>query len=232
MRVKELMTKDVAAVWHDTPLKDVAAMLAERDVSGVPVIDEGRKVLGIVSEADIVVRERGQEPRHGGLFGWLLAGGELSEKKLTARTAGDAMSVPAITIRAEKDVSRAARLLTDYGIKRLPVVDTDGTLVGIVTQSDLVKAFARGDEEIEREIRSEVVLRTLLIDAERVDVRVEEGEVTLSGQLERRSDAELLPRFVARVPGVVSVRSEVTWAWDDRKALQRSDPRVPIPPRR
>jgi CBS domain-containing protein len=126
------------------------------------------------------------------------------------------MTSPATTIGAERHVSEAARLMTEKGIKRLPVVDADGELVGIVTRSDLVRAFARPDDEIEREIREDVVRRALWIEDKALDLRVERGEVTLSGELERRSDAELLPPFVARVPGVVTVRSDLTWRYDDR----------------
>jgi CBS domain-containing protein len=232
MRIKELMTPDALAVGPEAPLKDVAAILAEHHISGLPVISERRTVLGVVSEADILVKEQGHEPRHGGLFGWLLEGGLADEAKLAARTAGEAMTSPAITIGAEKQVSEAARAMTENGIKRLPVVDADGKLVGIVTRADLVKAFARPDAEVAHEISEEVVRHTLWIEDERLDVSVERGEVTLSGQLERRSDAELLPRFVARVPGVVSVHSTLTWAWDDRKAVEKSDPRAPTASRR
>ena len=122
--------------------------------------------------------------------------------------------------------------MMENGIKRLPIVDADGTLAGIVTRSDLVRAFARTDAEIEREIGEEIVTRALWIDDKKLGIRVEQGDVTLSGQLERRSDAELLPQFVERVPGVVSVTSTLTWDWDDRKELEQSDPHVPIPPRR
>ena len=108
--------------------------------------------------------------------------------------------------------------MTENGIKRLPVVDSHGTLIGIVTRADLVRAFARPDHEIEREIREDVILRSLWIEAPSVVVRVERGEVRLSGRLERRADAELLEQFVARVPGVVSVHSTLRWRWDDRKA--------------
>jgi CBS domain-containing protein len=232
VKIKELMTEDVIAVGPEAPLKDVAAILAERRISGLPVISEQRSVIGVVSEADILVKEQGPEPHHGGLIGWLLEGGLADEEKLAARTAGEAMTSPAITIGAERQVSEAARLMTENRIKRLPVVDTDGTLAGIVTRADLVKAFARPDAEILREIREEVIGRTLWIEDEKLDVTVERGQVTLSGQVERKSDAELLPRFIARVPGVISVRSTLTWEWDDRKAVEKSDPRVPIPPRR
>ena len=100
------------------------------------------------------------------------------------------MTSPAITVRPDAHVSYAARLMTENGIKRLPVVDSDGTLAGIVTRADLVRAFARPDHEIEREIREEVIQRILWIEAPSVVVRVERGEARLSGRLERRSDAE------------------------------------------
>jgi CBS domain-containing protein len=233
VKISELMTEDVVAIGPDASLKDVAVILAERKISGLPVISEQRSVIGVVSEADILVKEQGPEPQHGGFFGWLLEGGLADEEKLAARTAGEAMTSPAITIAAERQVSEAARLMVEKGIKRLPVVDAEGKLAGIVTRADLVKAFARPDAEIEREIREEVARRTLWIEDEKLEVKVQRGEVTLSGQVERRSDAELFPRFVARVPGVISVRSTLTWEWDDRKAaVPRSDPHVPIPPRR
>jgi CBS domain-containing protein len=108
--------------------------------------------------------------------------------------------------------------MTEHGIKRLPVVDARGKLVGILTRSDLVRAFARPDEEIEREIREDVVRRALGLDGQGLNVRVQRGDVMLSGELERRTDVELLPRFVARVPGVVSVSTVLTWRWDDRSA--------------
>jgi CBS domain-containing protein len=219
MKVKELMTESPVAVGPDTPLRDVAAILSERRISGVPVIGERLEVLGVVSEADILLKERGPEPRHGGMLGWLLAGGQPDARKLAARTAVEAMTSPAVTVGPEHDVSKAARLMTDNRIKRLPVVDAAGTLVGIVTRADLVRAFARSDEEIEREIQ-DLVLHTLWIEEPGLDVRVERGEVRLSGKLERRSDAELLPRFVAGVPGVVTVHSTLRWAWDDRKATK------------
>jgi CBS domain-containing protein len=217
MRVRELMVESVIAVGPEAPLKDVAAILAEHRISGLPVISEQRAVIGVVSEADILVKERGPEARHGGLIGWLLAGGVPDDEKLAARKSGEAMTSPAITIGPERNVSAAARLMTENGIKRLPVVDNDGKLAGIITRSDLVRAFARPDGEIEREIREDVVRQALWLEGEGLDVRVERGEVTLSGELERRSDAELLPRFTARVPGVVTVDSSLTWRLDDRR---------------
>ena len=143
---------------------------------------------------------------------------------------GGGDDVSAITIGSGAHASSAARLMTENGIKRLPVVDADGTLIGIVTRADLVRAFARPDAEIEHEIREDVMYRTLWLEQPGVTVRVEEGEVRLAGKLERRSDAELLERFVAWVPGIVRVNSTLRWSWDDGKAGDDDnafDPRRP-----
>jgi CBS domain-containing protein len=226
MKVEELMSKDVITVEPDATLKKVASVLVGHRISGVPVVDTNRQVLGVVSEGDIVLKEHGAEPVPR-LLGWLLGGAFVEADKLEARTAADAMTSPAISIAAHKDAYQAARLMTDEGIKRLPVVDGHGVLIGIVTRSDLVRAFARSDDDIQGEIE-EMVLRTLWIEDANLRIRVDEGEVRLSGKLQRRTDAELLPRFVSRVPGVVSVRSTLRWAWDDRKASLESNPRVPL----
>jgi CBS domain-containing protein len=218
MKIKELMRESPIAIGPETPLRDVAIILTENGFSGLPVIGERLEVLGVVSEADILVKEQGPVNRRGGFLGRLLAEEVPGTVKLAARTAGEAMTAPAITVGPEAHVYNAARVMTENGIKRLPVVDSHGTLVGIVTRADLVRAFARPDHEIEREIREDVILRSLWIEAPSVVVRVERGEVRLSGRLERRADAELIEQFVARVPGVVSVHSTLRWRWDDRKA--------------
>jgi CBS domain-containing protein len=230
MKVKELMTPNVVAVAPDDTLKDVAAVLVEHGISGVPVIDRDGAVVGVVSEADILMKERAAEPEPR-ILRWLLDGPVTGMQKLDARTAAEAMSAPATTIGPDKGVYEAARVMTDDGIKRLPVVDREGTLVGIVTRSDLVRAFARPDDSLLREIH-EMAHDTLGIADESFWIRVDEGAVRLSGKLERRSDAELLPRVVSRTPGVVSVHSTLRWDWDDRKASIESDPRVPVAPRR
>ena len=216
MKIKELMGDNPIAVGPETPLRDVAIILTENRFSGLPVIGERLEVLGVVSEADILVKEQGPANRRGGVLGWLLAEEVPDAAKLAARTAGEAMTSPAITIGPDAHVSYAARLMTENVIKRLPVVDSHGTLIGIVTRADLVRAFARPDHEIEREIREEVIQRIVWIEAPSVVVLVERGEARLSGRLDRRTDAELLEQFVARVPGVVSVRSTLRWRWDDR----------------
>ena len=229
MNVREVMSSDVITVGPETTLKEVASTLAEHHISGVPVVDEQGTVVGVVSEADILVKEEGPEPRHEGLLAWILGGGTADPDKLGARTAAEAMTAPAITIPVSGSVAEAARIMIHEGVKRLPVVDAHGTLHGIVTRSDLVRAFARRDAEIEAEIRTDVIGRALWLDPRAIDVRVDRGEVSLSGEVESRTDAEALPHLVELVPGVVSVESTIAWRRDDRKTkLEPHDPRVPL----
>ncbi|HXF99104.1 MAG TPA: CBS domain-containing protein [Gaiellaceae bacterium] len=215
MRVKDVMTREVVTARPETTLKEVARLLAEHRISGMPVVDEDGKILGVVSEADILAKERGPSRRRG-VLAWLVDayGGE-EKLKLEARTAGEAMTSPAKTIAPWRPVWAAAEIMLDAGINRLPVADDEGRLVGIVTRADLVRAFVRPDAEIEREIREDVLVKTLwLRDADAVNVAVENGKVTLTGTVDTRRDAELIRLFVARTPGVVEVRSAITWRRD------------------
>lgn len=217
MRVEDLMTKDVVTVGADASLKEVATTLAESAISGVPVTSEEGSVLGVVSEADIVLKEKGRpDPRPRGLLGWLLVEPPDVQRKLAARTAGQAMTSPAITIEPGKSVQQAAMLMTENSVNRLPVVDEEQKLIGIVSRNDLVRAFIRSDAEILREIEQDVILHTLWISPERVTVTISKGEVTLSGQVDSKLDAELLEQFVEHVPGVVAVTSKLRWEHVDR----------------
>jgi CBS domain-containing protein len=229
MKVQDVMTRDVKTVSPDASLKDVAETLVRSRISGLPVVDASGAVLGVVSEADIVGKEAGSAPEQS-LLGRLLHGSP-DDSRLDARTAGEAMTAPAITVQSDREVAEAARVMTDRGVNRLPVVDADGTLAGIVTRADLVRAFLRTDTEIERELRESVVTQKLWIDPTDLQITVENGEVALRGKVESKSDAELLEYFATRVPGVVSVHSTLRWRLDEPK-LPESDPRVPEPPPR
>jgi CBS domain-containing protein len=227
MKLSEVMTSDPIPVGPETPLKDVAAILLEHRISGVPVIGERLEVLGVVSEADIIAKEVGPDPRDRRLIAWLFGGRHVDEEKIAARTAGEAMTTPPNTVGPGETVAEAARLMTANEIKRLPVVDDDGALIGIVTRTDLVRAFTRSDEEIEREIR-EMLLERLWLDEPGLRLRVERGEVRLAGKMRRRSDAELLARLTRRVPGVVDVHSTtLRWEWDDGHPAKERPVRVP-----
>ena len=214
MRVEHLMTTDVVTVSPETTLKEVAAILADRGISGLPVCDAAGHVVGVVSEADILRKEQGTEPERGSVLDRLLGRSDESVEKVAARTAGEAMTSPALTIGPGRPVAEAARLMTERRVNRLPVTSHD-ELVGIVTRADLVRAFSRPDEEIEREIREDVLLHTLWIEPSRLTIAVEHGEVTLGGTVRTRTEAELAAAFVRRIPGVVAVQAELEWQVDD-----------------
>lgn len=207
MKVCDLMTRAVATVTPDTTLRDAARILAQRGISGVPVVDEHGSVTGVLSEADIVVKAGG-EARGARLLGWLLDSDTDLESKIRAHTVGDAMSAPAITISPDRPIHEAAKVMAAESVNRLPVVE-DGRLVGIVTRADVVRAFTRSDAEIADEIDREILRRTLWLEPGSVTLHVVDGQVTIEGQVESDADVELLPVFVSRVPGVVSVTSNV-----------------------
>lgn len=229
MRVRELMTESVLTIGPEAPLKDVAKVLVENRISGLPVCDIEGHVLGVISEGDILYKEHDPTEGHvGGPLGWIVDGSPnlAGAVKAQAMTAAKAMTAPAVTIAPYESVSQAARIMCEHRVNRLPVVKGD-RLVGIVTRADLVRAFTRGDAEIERELREDVLARTMWIDAGRVDVTVRNGVVTLTGGLRTRSDVELLGRLAARVPGVLAVESTVAWELDDttrkgRKAVEQA----------
>jgi CBS domain-containing protein len=215
MRVRDLMTTNVLTVRSSTQLKDAAALLAEHRISGLPVVDDEGHVLGVLSEGDILYKETGTKDKPG-FFDRLLSVPPTGlDLKLAARTVGEAMSVPAVTIRPRRPVTQAATTMIEKGVNRLPVIDDEDRLIGIITRADLVRAFVRSDAEIEQEIREDVLSRTLWLEADTIQIEVVGGEVRLSGEVGTQTDAELIPTFVQRVPGVVSVLSKLRWREDN-----------------
>ena len=210
MKVRDVMTTNVFTVAPDMPLKEVATRMLEYGISGLPVVDDEQNVVGVLSETDILYKET-TAPKRDGLVDWLVHYGEdPPAAKLNARTARQAMTTPAVTITPRRSVADAAELMLEVGIDRLPVVDA-GELVGIVTRADLVRAFTRGDEEVEREIKEDVLLATLWMNPADVRIHVKDGYVTLEGRVEDEGVAEQILHFAQRVPGVVVVEARLTW---------------------
>ena len=208
MKVRDVMTETVFTVTPDTPLKLVATRMLEYGISGMPVVEGGR-VLGVISETDILFKER-NAPERNGLVDWLVHYGEDPPlAKLEARTAREAMTAPAVTIGPQRSVADAASLMLDLGIDRLPVVDGD-QLIGIVSRSNLVRVFTRGDDEIAEEIRTAGALHRLWIDPEQVNVTVNDGNVVLAGEVDTPELVESLVAYAERTPGVVSVESRLS----------------------
>lgn len=219
LTVRDVMTTPVVTVRRETPLKDVARLLIDRGVSGVPVVDAAGTVVGVISEGDFLVKEQGPgEIRHRRLARLLGESHETQVQlgKIAARTAGEAMTSPVVTIAPESAIQDAAATMTRRSVNRLPVVD-DGRLVGIVTRADLLRAYLRTDEDLERVVRDEVVLRMLWLDPAAFTISVRDGEATITGHVERRSTAEIIEASIRMVPGIVAVHADLAWSMDDRE---------------
>lgn len=217
MRVQDVMTADVATVRPTASLKDVAAELSRRRISGMPVVDDRGDVVGVISEADILAKEQPAAQHHTSALARLLHrddGGHSS--RFDAVLVSDAMTSPPITIEAHVPAEFAAHEMTDRAINRLPVVQ-QGRLVGIVTRADLVRAFARSDEQIDADVRETVALQQeLWSDEQPIEVVIAAGEVTLAGKVRRHEEASILTEMVRAVSGVVGVRSSLTWSEEDK----------------
>jgi CBS domain-containing protein len=211
MTVEDVMTQQVIAVGPEALLKEVARTLAENEISGVPVVDDG-VVIGIVSETDLI---RGEMPTEPTGRKWHVLAHEDNgiEPHGLARTAAETMSSPAITIAGRETLEAAAALMTARDINRLPVVDGRG-LAGIVTRADLVRAFARSDDELREDVVRAV--RSEWIPPETVTIEVTAGEVFLSGEVTLPKAANSVVTAVEAIPGVVCVHSQlVQGEYDD-----------------
>lgn len=213
MKVRDVMTTKVLTIAPGAPLKEAATEMIRAGVSGLPVIDEDRKVIGIITEADFVTAEANRSwgrQRRRLLVGYL---GEFEDAM--ARTVEEAMTADPHTIDANSTVTDAARTMTDLNVKRLPVVADDGTLEGIISRADVMGAFARPDGALQDEIVHSVVSDVLQLDSATVTVAVDEGAVTLSGTVPTRTQADLLVELATHVEGVIAVHSDLGWALDD-----------------
>ncbi|SFX62259.1 CBS domain-containing protein [Streptomyces atratus] len=199
IKVGDLMTDDVVSVVSLTSFKEVAKLLAQHDISGLPVLDDEDRVVGVVSESDLLSRQAAGHPDAGATAS---SGAEC--------TAAEIMSTPAVTVHAVESAPGAARLMTRSGVERLPVVDDEDRLVGIVTRRDLLRLFLRPDAEIRRRIIQDVLVSAMGLGPDAVTVHVIDGVVTLEGRLESRSQIAILAYLAEQLDGVVAVVSHVT----------------------
>jgi CBS-domain-containing membrane protein len=221
-RVRDVMTSEVVTVGEQASFKEVAATMAEHRVSALPVLDAEGRVAGIVSEADLLLKEEFAE---GPAPGRLLQGRRqrAERAKAAGTTAAELMTAPTVTVGPDATVTEAARLLHRHGIKRLPVFDPAGPLLGIVSRADLLKVFLRSDNEIAQEVRQDVLVRAMWVSPDSVTVQVDDGVVTLTGQLERWSLIPIIVGLVHGLDGVVDVVDQLTFEVDDSPIMVPSD---------
>ena len=210
--VADLMTRDVVRARRDTPFKEIVELLAMNDVTAVPVVDELDHPLGVVSEADLLRKCSTQADPSGRapiphLEAWERA-------KAAGVRAQELMSAPAVCARPEWSVVEAARVMATRNVKRLPVVDEADRLQGIVSRSDLLRIFLRGDDAIRDEITRDVLRQTLDLAPSDVTVEVREGQVTLGGSVEVSSLIPIIERLCRNVDGVVSVSAHIGYRID------------------
>jgi CBS domain-containing protein len=214
--VRDVMTTEVVAVEPSTPFKEVAARLAQHRVSAVPVLDADGRVLGVVTESDLLLKQEHPDPEANVPPVWSRRR-RREWKKAAAVVAGQLMTAPATTVRPTATVAEAARRLHEAGVQRLPVVDETDRLVGIVSRADLLTVFTRPDQAIESEIMDEIIADDFGMAPSRFFIQVDGGVVVLQGKAERRSLIPHLVRAVHGVEGVVRVRNRLTFDLDDRE---------------
>ncbi|MDH2387935.1 CBS domain-containing protein [Streptomyces sp. HNM0663] len=222
-KVGAVMITEVTAIAPDTGFKDIARTLDAHRVSGAPVLDGERRLLGVVSESDLMHHQADcAEQPHGRLRrlrrllrAWLPSA-RRARAKTHALTARELLTAPAVTVAEEATIAEAARIMVEHRVNRLPVVDGEGRLTGIVTRRELLNAFLRPDDAIRRSVVDDVVGKSLWLDPHAVGVSVADGVVTLSGTLERYSEKAMTVHMTGLVDGVVAVVDELAYTFDDR----------------
>lgn len=189
MLVRDVMSTRVLFVGRDAPLKEVAALLLRERISGVPVVDDEGRVVGIVSESDMQPTREGAPGR-------------------PVRTAADVMTRPVITLAEEDTVTQAARVLQHQRVKRAPVLRGD-VLVGLITRSDLLRPYLRTDSEIRADVEQVLFADALGLTTDRLNVGVEGGVVCLRGPVADRRQQAITVRLARGVEGVIDVQDEL-----------------------
>ena len=206
--VKDVMTTQVVAVREDASFKEMVAQMRDSRVSAFPVIDDAGKVIGVVSEADMLNKEADQASP--GTFASMLRFRD--HEKAAGVTAADMMTSPVATIGPDELVVDAARLMRDRRVKRLPVTNATGHLVGIVSRVDVLSVFTRPDAGIQHEAIEEVIRGGFLVRSQPFTVTVHDGIVTLSCRPENDRAGQELTERLRQIEGVVTVRDELSYA--------------------
>jgi CBS domain-containing protein len=214
MLVADVMTRGPSTVSPETSLRDAAAMLLDQGVSGLPVADEDGKLVGIITEADFVAREAERDgPRRHRILAALL--GREHSALASADQVGDVMATKVETVSETDTVAAVAHMMLRHNVKRLPVIDEKGRLVGIVSRADVVKSFVRDDASIVSDVEALLANRVIIVEPGALTVSSEGGVVALTGEVDTRSEADALAEVVAHLDGVLRVDNRLSWKVDD-----------------
>lgn len=200
--VGDVMTRAAVSAHEGTFFKEIVDSLARNRIRALPVIDDERRVVGVVSASDLLDHVAAGTRRR-------------RSQHLHAANARELMTAPAVTTRPHTPIVEATGVAARAHVRMLPVVDADGVLIGVVTQADLLRVFLREDEEIREEIE-QFALRSMDLDAAHLTVTVDEGVVTLFGKLDRALQVGQLVNHVRSMPGVVDIDDHLTARYDDR----------------
>ena len=209
--VKDVMSTHVIAVRQSAGYKEMAAMLRDQRVSAFPVIDDDNKVIGVVSETDLLAKEALEGTVPGTLQSLPR---QHVRSQVNGVTAAELMTKPAVTIGPDKPVTDAARLMFTMRVKRLPVVSDDGTLIGIVTRSDVLSVYSRPDAQIQQQVIQNLILGTFPYDPDSFTVTVKDGIVTIEGTPETSRAGLDIIDAVRHMEGVVAVRDRLSYPTD------------------
>jgi CBS domain-containing protein len=215
--VKDVMTRSIVAVSATAKYKSIVAALRSCRVSGFPVLDAVGHVVGVVSEANLLLKEARPDLLNGPGKPGPASGRRGERAKAAAMTAAEVMSTPPVTISQDASVTEAAKLMYQQRVKRLVVVDSAGRLAGIVSRADVLSVFARPDDQIRDEVINKVIAGQFALNPNAVEVTVTSGIVTITGQVERGAIAPELADAVQHVEGVVGVRSRISYPSDPPK---------------
>ena len=212
--VSDVMTKRVHVASPVTPFKLLVRLIEENRVSAIPIVDQSGIPVGIVSEADLLLKERQAEiASSSGLFHARRRRADLA--KAEGIVAADLMTSPPITIAADATLTQAARQMQERNVRRLVVIDERGRIAGIVSRSDLLQVFLRTDEDLREDVLDNIIPAILIDQGSPIGVQVRANVVTLSGEVDRKSDAEILGRLTRDLDGVVGVVNQLAYRWDD-----------------
>jgi CBS domain-containing protein len=202
VQVVDVMTTDVITVTADTSITNAARLMFRNRVSGLPVCDEDSCLVGIITEADFLRLEVARQE---------------ADALSPVETVGEVMNRGVLTIGPDAAIVDAARLMVVNDVNRLPVVDAQSKILGIISRLDVVAVFTRPDDIIEDEIREDVIRRVLFVDPDSISVGVSGGVVTFEGQIGTRTESRLLEELVRRLDGVMRVDNQLSWRIDDER---------------